>query len=459
MEQRVLLVDDEVDLLESLRVVLMQLGLEHIELESDPVAALRRVRDEPWDLVFLDLRMPQVEGIRILETLVREQPLAECVVVTAVHDPAMAVQALKLGAFDYLTKPLNVAKLAATVRRVLHLDSTMGAVDARDRFLATLEQPDAFRDLITVSPKMRQIFRYLERVAPTEEHVVVSGPSGSGKEVIARLIHRLSPRRDGPFVGVNIAAIPPTLFASELFGHAAGAFSGAQGASPGYFGRAVGGTLFLDEIGELEHTLQVQLLRVLQEREYYVVGESAPTRLQARVVVATNRDLEEDTGSGRFRADLFYRLNATSVNIPPLARRPEDIPFLIEHFVEQMSERFQKPIRRVHPRVVKLLCQYPFPGNVRELQNVIREAVLAEDTSELQASSLPEAYRRRIGRDRSLGQRRDLATLAELERDHIRRVLESTGGNVTEAAKVLGISRATLGRRLRDYRSQGEVLA
>ncbi|RMG12404.1 MAG: sigma-54-dependent Fis family transcriptional regulator [Planctomycetota bacterium] len=453
MTARVLLVDDEADLLESLRLLLLQEGPFEVHAESDSRVALRRVGEEPWDLVVLDLNMPGVHGLEVLDELSRSQPLAECIVLTAVQDPAMAVQALKMGAFDYLTKPVDKKKLLGLVRRVLHLDSGGGACDAREAFRKRLEHPEAFADIVTVSPKMAQIFRYLERVAPTEESVVISGPSGTGKELIARAIHRLSPRRNGPFVGVNIAAIPPSLFASELFGHAAGAFSGAQGRRRGFAEEAAEGTLFLDEIGELDQGLQVQLLRVLQEREYFVVGETTPTPLRARVVVASNRDLEEETGSGRFRADLFYRLNATSVHVPPLAKRPEDIPHLVNHFARTLSARYGKPIRSVDPRLVKLLCQYPFPGNVRELQNVIREAVLAEDTGVLRPSSLPEAYRHKIGRDRSLTHGRgELVTLAELEREHIQRVLQSTGGNVTQAAKVLGISRATLGRRLREWR-------
>lgn len=453
MKQRILLVDDEPDLLVSLRTTLLQQGPFEVEVESDPRRALRRVTEDPWDLVLLDLTMPEVGGLEILSALVSTQPLAECVILTARQEPAIVVQALRLGAFDFLTKPVDPHKLAHTVRRVLHLDSALAAIPTRELFLAKFAAPEAFRDIVTVSPQMAQVFRYLERVAPTDESVVISGPSGCGKELIARAVHRLSPRRDHPFVGVNIAALSPGLFASELFGHRPGSFTGAKAARRGYLAEAARGTLFLDEIGELDPALQVQLLRVLQEREYYAVGDSSPTPLHARVVVATNRDLEQETGTGRFRTDLFYRLNATAVSIPGLARRPEDIPFLIEHFTRVFAERYERPIRRVQPRLVKLLAQCPFPGNVRELKNVLRAAVLAEDTCELRASSLPEAYRRRVGRDRSLSRGRgEVVTLADLERQHIERVLESTDGNVTQAAKLLGISRATLGRRLRDYR-------
>ncbi|MGE0709872.1 MAG: sigma 54-interacting transcriptional regulator [Planctomycetota bacterium] len=309
-----------------------------------------------------------------------------------------------------------------------------------------LAQTGAFEPFLTRSPRMTAIFDYLERMAPANECLVITGPSGVGKELLARAVHELSDRRRELFLGVNAAAIPATLFASHLFGHVAGAFSGATSSHGGYLRATAQGTLFLDEIGDLSLELQTQLLRVLQEREYFVLGQSRPVPLTSRLVVASNLRLEDEVAAGRFRADLFHRLRAGRVEVPPLAERREDVPLLVEHFARRYARAYARPVSGVSPLVLEVLQGQPWPGNVRELQNVVREAVLLEDGKLLSVESLPTEYRR-PRRPTPEG----LSTLAELEREHILRALEACQGQVSWTAEVLGISRMTLSRRLKAY--------
>ena len=449
----ILLVDDEPAVLELLQQLLAAEGLTDVSTESDPTAALRRVQKEPWDLVVLDLQMPQVHGLEILKALMEVQPWCDCLVLTGEVDLSLAVEAMQLGALDYLIKGRSDERLVARVREAM-VERAGRPLDPLDG----LKAPAAFSRFVTASPKLGAVFRHLERIAPTDLTVVISGPSGTGKELLARAVHDLSKRSRGPFLGINAAAIQPSLFASQLFGHVPGAFSGADRAAQGYVQAAAKGTLFLDEIGELPLDLQAQLLRVLQEREYFVVGESRPTKLEARIVVATNRDLRAEVDEGRFRADLFHRLRAAAVMIPPLRERPEDVALLVEHFVRQFCEELgQRPLR-VPPKTLDLLTASAWPGNVRELQNVIREAVLAEETHELRPRSLPAEYRQPpaapapMAAVAAVGDDVAHKSLAEMERDHIERVIQSVDGNISQAARILGISRMTLHRRLKAYR-------
>lgn len=453
----ILIVDDEPTVLEVVRELLEAEGLTDVATEGDAEAALRRVQEEPWELVVLDLQMPRVHGLEILKALMEVQPWCDCLVLTGEVDVQLAVEAMQLGALDYLIKGKAEERLVARVREVL-LDRAGRSQDP----LQGLKHPECFERFKTASPKLGAIFRHLERIAPTDLTVVISGPSGTGKELLARAVHDLSRRRKGPFLGVNAAAIQPSLFASQLFGHVPGAFSGADRAADGYVKAAAKGTLFLDEIGELPLDMQAQLLRVLQEREYFVVGESRPTKLEARIVVATNRDLRHEVDEGRFRADLFHRLRAAAVMIPPLCERPEDVALLAEHFVRGFCDELgQRPLR-IAPKTLDLLTASPWPGNVRELQNVIREAVLAEDSHELHPRSLPAEYR--TPPDSPLAATAEDAapngvgthtSLADLERQHIERVIESVDGNISHAARILGISRMTLHRRLKAYHQKG----
>ncbi len=408
--------------------------------ESDPVRARDRVRAERWGLVLVDLGMPEVSGFDLLAALRASQPGTPCVVVTADRDAASAVRALKLGAVDYVCKPAGPDSIVAAVEGALGPPPPGGP-------LAAVSCPEAFAGFVTRSPALGDVFQRAERLAPTDLPVLVTGPSGAGKEVLARAVHALSRTPAGPFVGVNVAAIPPPLFAGQLFGHRQGAFSGANRAMPGYAEAAAGGTLFLDEVGELDPFVQAQLLRVLQEREYYVLGATTPTRLRARVVAATNRDLAFEVTQGRFREDLFHRLRGGLLRVPGLAERPEDVPPVAEHFARVYGEELRGRPARVAPDVLAWLRARAWPGNVRELQNVLREAVLSAEGGVIGLLDLPLEYR-------CAGPARAAPppSLSALEREHILRVLEEMGGNVTRSARLLGISRVTLHRKLRRLR-------
>ncbi len=407
--------------------------------------ALQRVGHTRWDVALLDLHLPGITGIELLAKLKEQQPELEAIMLTAHGSLETAVQAMKHGAYDYLTKPFHLPDLE------IHLQKAFEKVQLARRERQWVEQlryeSPRYR-LVGSSPAMRQVTRLIERVAPTDSTVLIRGASGTGKELVARALHANSPRRDRPLVTINCAALQETLLESELFGHEKGAFTGAIASKPGLVEVAEGGTLFIDEIGEMAIGLQAKLLRVLEDGHYRRVGGTTENCADVRVVAATNRSLEDAIEAGRFREDLYYRLNVISLTLVPLSERTEDIPELVEHF---LTTRQLGPTRyRVHPDALDALMHYDWPGNVRELANVLERAqILAEDHC-ITLDDLPESIVERSAA-MSGNHTGNPRHLSEAQRRHVLEVLKQEKGNKVHAAKALGISRRALYRLLDKY--------
>ena len=401
--------------------------------------------------VITDLKMPVLDGMALLKRLSAEYPDVPVVMITAHGSVENAVEAVKLGAFDYLEKPFEQEQIRQVVAKAMNT-YTLARRDARP------EEPSVrgrFR-LVGQAPAIRQIYGVVEKVASTPSTVLITGESGTGKELIARALHENSARHAGPFIKINCAAIPKTLMESELFGYEKGAFTGAVGAKPGRFELAHGGTLFLDEIGEIPVEMQVKLLRVLQESEFERVGGIKTIKVDVRLVTATNRDLVQDISAGSFREDLYYRLNVVPIHIPPLRERREDIPLLVEHFLAKFNDRLKKQIDSVSADAISRLVSYHWPGNIRELENLMERTMLFCERSEIQVSDLPPE----IGGlpPASVSGSPTAASLKEavraeterVERELIQKALDETGGNVTQAARKLKISRKSLQTKMKE---------
>jgi len=442
----ILIVDDDPGVRESFRLVLDD-DYELLEA-ADGGAALETVRVTEVDLVLLDIRLPDLDGIGVLERLRALDDHLEVIMVTAVQDLRTAVAAMKLGAFDYVTKPFEEEEITALARR---------AVEKRAlaREMAYLRDEVGRRrdveELVGRHPTMQRLHQLIASVARTPVTVLIVGESGTGKELVARALHRQGPMREGPFVPVNVAAIPETMLESELFGHEKGAFTGAYQRKLGKFELAHGGTLFLDEIATLRPDLQAKILRALQEREIERVGGTRRLRVDARVVAATNADLRRAVQAGTLREDLYYRLNVVQIAVPPLRERREDVPLLVEHFIRRYNREFHKQITGVSPSALAVLEGHAWPGNVRELQNAVERAVALGEGPLIELRDLPlDLLLPRLG---GTADRAGLLPLKEardqFERQLVLRVLEQVGGNQAEAARVLGLPRTSLRERLR----------
>ena len=448
----ILVVDDERSMRELLEILLRQAGHE-VSAASDVDGALARLGDGEFDLVVTDLRLGAGSGLDVLRAAKASAPATEVVMVTAFATTENAVQAMKLGAYDYVLKPFKVDELKLVVEKALERRRLVAENRAlRHRVGPSLDTPD----LIGRSPAMDEVRQLVEKVARARTTILVTGESGTGKEVVARAIHeRGSAGR--PFVAVNCGAIPEGLIESELFGHEKGSFTGATGTRQGIFEVAGTGTLFLDEIGELPPPLQVKLLRALQERRIRRVGGSADIAFAARIVAATNRDLASEVAAGRFREDLFYRLNVIQIRIPSLRERREDVPLLLEHFLERFAEEAGRPVARLSPDASRLLDAYDYPGNVRELANIVERAVTLSDGDVVEAGALPPAVRGAVA---ALGAEvaalpdggLDLqAHLDAIERRLLEQALQRAGGVKTEAARLLSLTFRSLRYRLAKY--------
>ena len=437
-----LIVDDEAIVRDSLSKWFHEEGYEVGSAES-AAEALTRLAERRWDLALVDIKMPGTDGIELQRRMQEIDPEMAVIIMTGYASVETAVQALKNGAYDYVTKPFDPDDIAHTVSNALaHQRARQENVRLRET-VAEVARP---AELIGKSAAMQRVFEAIETVGPTDATVLVTGDSGTGKELVARAIHAASPRRFHPLVVIHCGALTETLLESELFGHEKGAFTGAQYRKKGKFEIAEGGTVFLDEIGDISLKTQTDLLRVLQEREITRVGGTQSIRVDFRCVAATNKDLEKLIAEGTFRPDLFYRLNVFRIDIPPLRERREDVPPLVDHFVRKFSQAMAKRIVRVAPEAMALLQSCDWPGNVRELENAVERAMVVANPAGEAPELRPEDFTLKL--DRSGASSR---TLEDAERTHILRVLEECGGNQTRAAEALDIDRVTLYNKLKRY--------
>ncbi|MBI2373832.1 MAG: sigma-54-dependent Fis family transcriptional regulator [Deltaproteobacteria bacterium] len=449
--ETILVADDEVNLRKVLEAMLRREGYE-VLLAEDGQEALEILKSSHVDVVLTDLRMPRLDGMGLVRQLVPNGG-PPVIVLTAHGTIETAVEALKLGAFHFVTKPYDKTELrnvigAAVRTAALALQNPAPALDSENGIIGTSE-------------KLRAVFRTIDKVAATPSTVLITGESGTGKELVASAIHKKSPRSDRPFIRINCAAIPRELIEAELFGYERGAFTGAVSSKPGRFELADGGTLFLDEIGDIPVEMQVKLLRALQESEFERVGGISTTRVDVRLVAATNRDLKADISTGRFREDLYYRLAVVPIELPPLRERLDDMPLLVEHFRRKFNQRLNRRIDSVSDEAIDALKRYGWPGNIRELENVMERTVLFAEGEVIGEDELPETIRRDTSTTPESGLTsppRPIGPLKEIVRQHtetlekelITRALEETGGNVTRAARKLAISRKALQNKMKE---------
>ena len=464
---RILVVDDEEPMRHMLELLLRRAGYE-VRSAASGEAALELTDAEPVDVVLSDVRMPGMDGLALVERLTDEHPEITVVVMSAFGTVDLALAAMQRGAYDYISKPFKQDEVILTLRKAeerLRLRRDVARLRARVAELESGDRVEALGKLLVHSPVMRQLARTLRKVAKFETTVLVLGESGVGKELVSRALHDLGSRADKPFVAVNCGAIPEGLIESELFGHAKGAFTDASSDKPGLFEAAAGGTLFLDEIGELPISVQVKLLRALQEREIRRVGETKARAVDVRVVAATSRALEQMVEDGEFRQDLFYRLAVMPLRIPPLRERREDIPVLTDHFLAAINERLGTKVEGLDADAHRIVLAYDWPGNVRELENTLEHAAVLAEAALIGPDDLPDRLRRQRApgpeganasvegfelrfSDEDLSVKR---AARRIERELILRALEQTAGNRTHAAKLLDLSHRALLYKIRDY--------
>ncbi|MCU7346825.1 sigma-54-dependent response regulator transcription factor ZraR [Escherichia albertii] len=428
----ILVVDDDISHCTILQALLRGWGY-NVALANSGRQALAQVREQVFDLVLCDVRMAEMDGIATLKEIKALNPAIPVLIMTAYSSVETAVEALKTGALDYLIKPLDFDNLQATLEKALAhthcVDAEMPAVSA-SQF-----------GMVGKSAAMQHLLSEIALVAPSEATVLIHGDSGTGKELVARAIHASSACREKPLVALNCAALNESLLESELFGHEKGAFTGADKRREGRFVEADGGTLFLDEIGDISPMMQVRLLRAIQEREVQRVGSNQTIPVDVRLIAATHRDLAEEVNAGRFRRDLYYRLNVVAIEVPSLRQRREDIPLLADHFLQRFAERNRKAVKGFTPQAMDLLIHYDWPGNIRELENAVERAVVLLTGEYISERELPLAI---AGTPIPMAQSQDIQPLVEVEKEMILAALEKTGGNKTEAARQLGITRKTL---------------
>ena len=456
-----LIVDDDLAVRTSLKLLLKQAGCP-AQAVATPAEALAVVRDNPPRLVLMDMNFSLdttgADGLALLREVKQLAPQVPIILITGWGSIGLAVEGMKAGAAEFVTKPWHNEALLQTIHTVLSLhenqaDQVDQAVDAPAASRRQLDKQYRFTDIIGQDLQLLHVLRNVGQVAPTDASVLIEGESGTGKELIAEAIHRNSQRRNQPFVKVNLGGISSSLFESEMFGHRRGAFTDAKADRAGRFELANGGTIFLDEIGELELASQVKLLRVLQDRTYEVLGDSRPRRLDIRVIAATNRNLAEMVVQGRFREDLFYRINLITVRLPALRERPADIPLLTQHFVAQLRATYQRPALKVSTRALHWLREQLLPGNIRELKNLVERAVLVSGKEELGPEDFQANAQRLSARASEPGElpAPGTMTLDELEAQVIRQSLQYYDGNISRVAKALGLSRGALYRRMEKH--------
>lgn len=446
MKPALLLVEDDKNTLEGLREALSG-GDYRLFSTTSPVEALQILDSEDVELVLSDLKMPEMDGISFMQKAKQKNPALIFILLTAYGSIETAVEAIRLGAFDFLTKPVNLDAVEFAIKRALDSKKIQ---EENKTLREALDKKYGFENIIGASKQMQEVFETVRQVAPAKATVLIHGESGTGKELIARAIHQQSPRKNKPFVAVHCASLAEGVLESELFGHEKGAFTGAIAKRAGRFELADGGTLFLDEISEISPQLQVNLLRVLQERSFERIGGTQTLQVDVRLIAATNKELEELVRTGKFREDLYYRLKVISIGLAPLRERKEDIPLLVKEFIKEFCRENNRPLLSISPKALEVLNQYSWPGNVRELRNCIESIVVLTRSNTITPKDIPVHIRESLGS--SAVELEKGVTLQEAEKKLILSALKETNDNKTLAAKLLGISRRTLHRKLHDYK-------
>lgn len=439
---RVAVIDDEETALRQIKRVLEQEGFE-VETFTLGYPFLSCMRSNPFNLAFIDLQLPDIDGLEILKLMKVSNEDAEAIIVTGHASIETAIEATRIGAFHYLTKPCKRHDIRLLARRA---KEKLELREENKKLKLAMGKDNLISGFVGSSEVMQEIFAMVKKVSMVNCNVLLMAETGTGKQMVARAIHSLSPRRDHPFVYFNCGGFNEELICNELFGHEKGAFTGADKTKTGLFESAAGGTVLLDEIGEMPLSMQIKLLHVLQERQVMRVGGTRPIDLDIRVIAATNKDLEKLIRAGQFREDLFYRLNVVNIRLPRLADRRDDIPLLVSHFIEKFNIAFNKQVVRVAPQAMDLLNRYDYPGNVRELENIIQRAVALAESDEIRISDLPGKFQK-MAKDIILQE--ELLPLEVIEKRYIQKVLEATDYNMNLSSKILAISRTTLWRRMR----------
>lgn len=449
---QILVVDDDAVAADLLREVLTKEGY-RVQTATQGSEAIRMGTLTPFDMVITDLKMPDVGGLEVVRAFKQKSPQTIMFVITAFGSFETAIEAIQNGAYDYISKPFKMEDIKVTVQRALNQQQLI----RENLFLPTETEEDLpLETVIGNSPKMLEIYKLVGRVAQTDTTVLIQGESGTGKEVIARAIHNHSHRAEKPYVAVNCATLPEGLLETELFGHTKGAFTGAWTNKKGLFQEAEGGTCFLDEIGDITPSLQAKLLRVLQKHEIRPVGGTETIRVDVRILAATNKDLATLVKAGRFREDAFYRLHVVTINLPPLREHPEDIPLLANHFIKPACQNAKKSVSGISREAMEILTRYHWPGNIRQLENVIERAVTLTTNNILMPSDISEDLDPKETTP-SAASSQALFTLEEMKRQYVEQILDQTGGNQSKAAELLGINRKTLYRlsKRREQKSGG----
>ncbi len=450
--RRVLIIDDDESMAKHLQELLQTNPALNVSIQTDGQKALEDLARSDFSVVITDLRMPRLDGMDLIREI-QKRGLSVAIIVTTGHGSIdEAVQAIRLGATDFLTKPIDVEYLRRVIDRALR---ERALLDEVAHLRLQLEKTYAFQNILSKNARMHAVFELINHVGDTNSTVLIEGETGTGKEQVARAIHGASSHRAGPLVAINCAALPETLLESELFGHEKGSFTGAVSQRPGRFEMAQGGTIFLDEIGDVPATMQAKLLRVLQERSFERIGGSKPIQVDVRVIAATNRSLQKMVEEDKFREDLFYRLNVIKIDLPPLRERPEDIPLLATHFTMKFAKPNESP-KKIPPEVMEFIVNHSWPGNIRELENAIERACVTSRTDTIELRNLPPDLLRPPSSGTHFDLDKPLAvlikeTLADLETRYIRRALQKTQGHVGRCARLCGLSRRSITTKIAEY--------